>query len=420
MSRILKTSLKSGIKVITEEMSESESSSIGVWVKTGSRDEDPEFNGASHFIEHMLFKGTATRSAHDISKEIESVGGVLNAFTSREYTCFYAKVLNRDIPRAVDILSDILLNSKFDRRELVKERKVIMQEIKMVEDTPDDLIHDLFAEKFYKAHPLGRPILGTMETISSLDRPRLVDYFKKKYVSESIFITAAGGVRHSSLVKLLRSTFGKVEKSGGGEAVEKPEASAGACLVEKDLGQVHICIGVPVPPQSDPGRYRTYLLNTILGAGMSSRLFQKIREKRGLVYSVYSYLSLFRDTGALTVYAGTTEENFSKVVKLILGEFRNIGKDITASELKDAKSHLKGSMLLGLEASDNRMAKLAKDEIYFKEVVPVKEMVKGIDRVRTRDLKFTASKFLVPEKAALVAMGKVGSARLPAFLKKTV
>lgn len=417
MSRILKSTLKSGVRVITEEMTESESSSIGIWVKTGSRDEPLQLNGMSHFIEHMLFKGTASRSAHDISREIESVGGVLNAFTSREYTCFYAKVQNKDIPKAVDILTDLLMNSKFDKKELEKERKVIVQEIKMVEDTPDDLIHDLFAEKFYNDNPLGRPILGSIDTIGSFDRKKVVEYYRGRYVRENVFVTAAGGVRHKRLLSLLRKALGNIEGGEAGDNKRAPAASSGAFLFKKDLGQVHLCLGVPVPPQSDPRRYRTYLLNTILGSGMSSRLFQRIREKGGLVYSVYSYLNLFRDSGSLVVYAGTSEENFSKVVRLILREFKNIQKDLTAGEVADAKSHLKGSMLLSLETSDNRMAKLAKDEIYYKKSVSVKEIVREIDRVRPRDVKFVASKFLVPEKATLVALGRVNAGGLPKGLK---
>ena len=418
MSRIQKTTLKSGVRVITEEMIEAESSSIGIWVKTGSRDEPAHLNGMSHFIEHMLFKGTERRSAHDISREIESVGGVLNAFTSREYTCFYAKVLNKDIPRAVDILTDLVMNSVFSKKELEKERKVIVQEIKMVEDTPDDLIHDLYAESFYKAHPLGRPILGSIDTIGSFDRKKVVDYFHGRYVRDNVFITAAGGVKHARLVRLLKSAFGNVNGGAAGDNVKAPDASSGVFLFEKDLGQVHLCLGVPAPAQSDPRRYRTYLLNTILGSGMSSRLFQRIREKGGLVYSVYSYLNLFRDSGSLVVYAGTSEENFSKVVRLILREFKNIRKDLTALEVAEAKSHLKGSILLSLETSDNRMAKLAKDEIYYKKSVPVREIVREIDRVRPRDVKALASRLLTPEKATLTALGKVEMKGLPRGLKR--
>ncbi len=418
MSLIQKTTLKSGISVITEEMPDVESCSIGIWVNTGSRNEVREIGGVSHFIEHLLFKGTEKRTALEISREIESVGGVLNAFTSREYTCFYAKVLNKDLPLAIGLLSDMFLNSVFDRQELEKERMVVLQEIKMVEDTPDDLIHDLFAERFWKDHPLGWSVLGTKKTISSISREKIVAYFREQYISGNVFITAAGGLKHGQVARLLRPAFGPVGKRAREGASTPPSPASGVKLFRKDLEQVHLCLGVPTTPQAHPQRYRAYLLNTILGGGMSSRLFQEIREKRGLAYSVYSYLNLCKDAGSLIVYAGTSKDKFREVTELILKEYGRLRRNgVTGEELRNAKEQLKGGMLLGLETSDSRMTKLARDEIYFGRPVPVKEIVAGIDRVTASQMLDTAKSLLRPDSITLVAIGRVSQKSLPEGLK---
>ncbi|MBI5887285.1 MAG: insulinase family protein [Deltaproteobacteria bacterium] len=423
MSLIKKTVFKNGIKLLTEEMPGSESSSIGIWVNSGSRNETRKQGGISHFIEHMLFKGTKTRSALDISKEIESVGGILNAFTSREYTCFYVKVLNRDMGAATALLSDIFINSMFDAVEINKEKMVVLQEIKLVEDTPDDLIHDLFAERFWQGNPLGGSVLGTAATVKSFDRAGILDYYQRHYRSGPVFITVAGGIAHGRAARLLNGAFGKLKVSVDGappegvQPLERPVAFPGSTIVRKELEQAHLCMGVPVPAQAHKDRYKIYLLNTILGGGMSSRLFQEIREKRGLAYSVYSYLNLCKDTGALTVYAGTSKESFAATVRLVMKEFAKLRKGVTSDELKNAKSQLKGSMLLGLEASDNRMTKLARDEIYFGHVVPIKEITAGIDRVTIRDITPLAGALFDPRNVTLVAMGDVRSNALPKGLR---
>ncbi|OGP15320.1 MAG: zinc protease [Deltaproteobacteria bacterium GWA2_54_12] len=417
MPPIQKTVLTNGISVITEEMPGVESCSIGIWVNAGSRNETRAINGVSHFIEHLLFKGTKKRTALDISREIESVGGVLNAFTGREYTCFFAKILNKDLPRAADLLSDIFMNSKFDAKEMEKEKSVILQEIKMVEDTPDDLIHDLYAERFWQGHPLGWSILGPTETIKSMNRERVLEYFKEKYAPHSVFITAAGGLKHKKVLTLLKPLFGKLKKAATPEAATTPASEPGVQLIKKDLEQVHMCMGVPMPPQSHPDRYKVYLINTILGSGMSSRLFQEVREKRGLAYSVYTYLNLCKDAGTLVAYAGCNDAKFAEVSGLIMKEFERLGKDVKESELKNAKEQLKGGMLLGLETSENRMMKLARDEMYFGKPVTVKEIVRDIDKVTLKDLRKFASGFLSPEKLTVVAMGKVNPKKLPAGLK---
>ncbi|OGQ06222.1 MAG: zinc protease [Deltaproteobacteria bacterium RBG_19FT_COMBO_58_16] len=414
MSLIQKTALKSGINVITEEMPDVESATIGVWVNTGSRNESPEVSGISHFIEHLLFKGTLKRTSLDISREIESVGGVLNAFTSREYTCFYAKVLSNDLPLAIDLLSDIFMNSKFDKSELDRERMVVFQEIKMVEDTPDDLVHDLFAANFWQSHPLGRSILGTRKSVGELTRAQITKYFSEHYASNKVLITAAGKLKHRTVVRALNKTFGHVKSRPPKEDAGMPVSTPGLKLYKKSLEQTHLCLGMPCPEQPSPDRYKTYLLNTILGGGMSSRLFQQIREKRGLAYSVYSYLNLCRDTGSLVAYAGTSKESFGEVVALMLKEFEKFRKKgVTPTELDNAKEQLKGGMLLGLETSDNRMSKLARDEIYFNHFVPVKDIVKCIDRVTVEDIRAMAETLFVPEKMTLVAIGKVAPEQLP-------
>lgn len=394
-----------------------ESCTLGIWVNAGSRNESSSINGVSHFIEHLLFKGTKKRTALDISREIESVGGVLNAFTGREYTCFFAKILNKDLPRAADLLSDIFMNSKFDSKEMEKEKLVVLQEIKMVEDTPDDLIHDLYAERFWQGNPLGWSILGPADTIKSMTREKVLAYFREKYAPHSVFITAAGGLSHQKVLKLLKPIFGRMKSKGAAEAQLTPLSEPGVKLVKKELEQVHMCLGVPVPPQSHPDRYKVYLINTILGSGMSSRLFQEVREKRGLAYSVYTYLNLCKDAGTLVAYAGCNDAKFGEVSGLIMKEFERLGKDVTESELRAAKEQLKGGMLLGLETSENRMMKLARDQIYFGKPVTVREIVKEIDKVTLKDLRKAATEFLSPERLTAVAMGKVSPRKLPSGLK---
>jgi predicted Zn-dependent peptidase len=417
MPSVQKTVLPNGISVITEEMPGVESCSIGIWVNAGSRNETRSINGVSHFIEHLLFKGTKKRTALDISREIESVGGVLNAFTGREYTCFYAKILNKDLPKAIDLLSDIFMNSKFDSKEMEKEKLVVLQEIKMVEDTPDDLIHDLYAERFWQGDPLGWSILGPSETIKSMNRERVLAYFKEKYAPHSVFITAAGGLKHSKALKLLKPLFGKMKSAPPPVRSLPPASEPGVKLIKKELEQVHMCLGVPMPPQSHPDRYKVYLINTILGSGMSSRLFQEVREKRGLAYSVYTYLNLCKDAGTLVAYAGCNDAKFAEVSGLIMKEFERLGKDVKESELQCAKEQLKGGMLLGLETSENRMMKLARDEMYFGKPVTVREIVRDIDKVTLKDLRKSASELLSPKKLTVVAMGKVTPKKLPAGLK---
>ncbi len=419
MPRIERSLLNSGIKVLSYEMPDVESSTVGVWVKTGSRTEPARLKGISHFIEHLLFKGTKKRNALDIAKEIDSVGGVLNAFTSREYTCFYSKVLNKDLPRAINLLSDILVNSVFDSGEVEMERQVVLQEISMVNDTPDDLIHDLFSERLWKGQQVGAPVLGTEKTISSISRDDVLGYYGEHYHSGSVFIAAAGGVKHKKIAALFNKALGgiKVRTIDGGLQVPSPKS--GVKVVKRKLEQSHMCLGVPVGGQSHPDRYKLYVLNAILGGGMSSRLFQEIREKRGLAYSVFSYLNLMLDAGALVVYAGTSNEDFPKAASLIMKEFSSLrNKGVGRRELRDAKEQLKGNMLLSLETSDSRMMKLARDEMYFGKPVSIREVVRGIDAVKPRDIRAVADEFLRPSRVTMVTIGGATADGLPASLKR--
>ncbi len=377
-----KTILDNGIRVITEEIPYLRSVSIGVWVVTGSRDEQPHENGICHFIEHLLFKGTEKRTAFDIAKEIDSVGGTLNAFTGREYTCFYAKVIDKNLVLAIDLLSDIFLHSVMGVKDIEKERMVILQEIKMVEDTPDDYIHDLFNRACWRDHPLGFPIYGTSELVQSFDREKLDHFFRENYPPDRIIVCAAGNLNHQEVVRLIGETFGQIPKSAKARARSKPDPNPATHSWKRDLEQVHFCLGTRGLPYNHSLRFTSYVLNTILGGGMSSRLFQEIRENRGLAYSVYSYLPTYIDTGLMVVYAATNESSFREAVELVLKEFSRLKEEpLERGELETAKEQLKGNLLLSLESSDNMMTRLAKNEIYFKTYLPVGMILKGIDEV---------------------------------------
>lgn len=412
--------LNNGIKVLTEEIPHLLSVSIGIWVKMGSRYEDANNNGISHFIEHLLFKGTERRSALDIAKEIDSVGGVLNAFTGREYTCFYAKVLTKDLPLAVDLLSDVYNNPLFDSEELDKEKGVILQEIKMVDDTPDDLVHDMFTQNLWKDHPLGFPILGNAETVSSITSDDVKSYFQQYHVPEAVIISAAGNLKHEELVRLLEKSFGNTNGESHHRTITTPSPNASVIIDKRDLEQVHFCLGTTALSLSSPDRYKSYLLSVILGGGMSSRLFQEIREKRGLAYSVYSYLNSYADIGSLVIYAGTGKDAINEVLSLVLKEFGKLKEgELEETELYTAKEQLKGNLLLGLESSDSRMSKLAKEEIYFNRYIPVEEVMSEIDRVTLNDIGELAETYFVQDSLTLVALGKLKSLDIPALSCKT-
>ncbi len=378
-----KTVLENGLRVITEAWPHTEAASVGIWVRTGSRDERPEENGLSHFIEHLVFKGTRRRSALDIVREIESVGGTINAFTAKEYTCFHAKVLDKDLPLALDVLCDLLTEPLFDPVELEKERMVILQEIKMADDVPDDHIYDLFHRSFWGDHPLGLPIIGTKETVSSFSREQIEGFFRRRYTPERMIVAAAGHIEHEEVVREVEKRLGSIPPSDDHRPEPRAEGGKGGVGVEyRELEQVHLCLGVRGIPYAHPNRFAGYVLHTILGGNMSSRLFQEIREKRGLTYSVYSFMNSYRDSGVLGVYAGTTKEELDEVIDLILRELRRMkAGEIEEREVQVAKEYLKGNMVLALESSDGRMSRLAKNEIYFGRHIPLEEALRELDRV---------------------------------------
>ncbi|MEW6616375.1 MAG: pitrilysin family protein [Thermodesulfobacteriota bacterium] len=401
-----KTTLDNGIRIVTEDVPYVNSVSIGVWVVLGSRDEKRNENGISHFIEHMLFKGTKNRTAMQIAKEIDSVGGILNACTSKEYTSFYAKVLTKDLPLAIDLLSDILLKSTFDPKEIDKERQVILQEICMVEDTPDEYIQELFNRVFFREHPLGYPVIGEPETVGTIDRDRMINFFKEYYTSNRIIIAVCGNVKHDEVVRMIEDDFGSLPKKDGYTAKDLPNPISQVLIQEKELEQIHICLGSKGPSQTHPLRYASYILNAVLGGGMSSRLFQEIREKRGLVYSVYSYMSAYFDTGLFTIYAGTDGDALRKVIKLVIKELKGLKINaLKKRQLQMAKEQLKGNLILACENIDNRMSRLAKSEIYFGKFITVDEIINGIEKVTSEEITHLAEEIFNKDYLSLAVLG---------------
>ncbi len=384
-----KSLLDNGIRVVSQEMPEHRSVSLGIWVENGSRHESAAENGLSHFIEHLLFKGTARRSAAQIAEEMDAVGGVLNAFTAKEHTCYYAKVLDENLPLAIDLLTDIFLNSSFDPEEIERERSVILQEISQAEDTPDDYVHDLFNLDFFKDHPIGRPICGREQTVNGFSREDILDFFNARYRPRRVIVSAAGNFRHDALVEEIAARLGTVRDGDGSGADSEsvPDMGSGVFPHAKSLEQVHLCLGVAGLAQAHPQRYAAYVLNTLLGGGMSSRLFQEIREKRGKAYSVYSFSSSYKDVGYFGVYAGTSLESTEEVVALIVKELRKLaGGEISAEELGRTQGQLVGSMMLGLESTDSWMSHIARNEIYFGRAVGTDEICRQIRAVSRDDV----------------------------------
>ena len=404
-----KTVLDNGIKIITEKLPYFQSITFGIWVMTGSRHENKEENGISHFIEHMLFKGTEKRGASDIAREIDSVGGILNAFTSKEYTCLYVKVLDRHLDLAIDLLLDIFLNSNFKPEEAERERGVILQEIRMVEDTPDENIQDMFSQSFFKDHPLSYPILGSLHSVRRISRKKLLSCFTGSYHQPShIIVSAAGKIEHEKLVDKVASVLASFPH----EELTPPENSFHPSAVffirPKKLEQVHICLGTKGLSQVHPSRFTSYLLNTILGGGMSSRLFQEIREKRGLAYTVYSYQSSYRDTGLFTIYMGVGEDSAEQAISLVIQELKRLREEpVPDAELQAAKEQLKGNLLLASENTDNRMTRLAKSEIYFNKFVTVEEVLKNIDKTKSEEVGNLAREIFNSEYLSLAVLGPV-------------
>jgi predicted Zn-dependent peptidase len=413
---IRRQKLPNGLTVITEQMQHIRSASIGIWLQTGSRDEDAEWNGISHFIEHMVFKGTKHRTAEEIARQVDSIGGNMDAFTAKECICFNVKVLDEHVPTALDILSDLVLNPNFDPADITRERGVIMEEIKMDEDNPDYLVHEIFTQNFWKDHPLGKPILGTKETVKRFERQPVVDAYAHRFSPGNIIVSAAGNLDHDQFVELVTKHFEhmKPSKNGNGFHSSAPKIVSRIILRNKKaLEQVQLCLGVPAHPIAHEKRHAGYILNTLLGGGMSSRLFQNIRERQGLAYSIYSDLNPYRDTGCLAVYAGTSLASASKVVQSVVKEFRNLkAEPVPEEELKRSKAQLKGSLMLSLESSTARMSNLARQEMYFDRFYDLDELIEKIEAVTADDLTELANEFFKTESVAVTVLGNLPGLKL--------
>ena len=413
-----KSVLPNGIRILTERMPHVRSVAVGVWVETGSRHEREARGGVSHLIEHLVFKGTATRTAQDIARTMDSVGGQMDAFTTKENTCFYVQVLDEHLPLAVDLLTDILLHPLFDAEELEREKSVVLQEIRMVEDTPDDVIHDLFAAQVWGDHPLGRPILGTRELVTGFGRDGIAEHFGEEYVPPQIIIAVAGNVTHEQVVELFGRGFNGFERGARPRAGSTPRLCPGVNIVHKALEQVHLVMGFPGLRHAAPERYAMFLLNDVIGGSMSSRLFQEIRERQGLVYSIHTGAQAYADTGVLYVQAATDAQNFSKVLKSVLKELRDLKKDgITADELKRAKDHLKGSLMLSLESTSSRMNRLAKHEMHLGSFLTMDAMLASIDGVKHEEVQALVTQVLDEDQLALTTLGPLDRRNLPAELR---
>ena len=409
---IVKEVLPNGLTLLTESMPHVRSVAVGVWLKRGSRHETEAQTGISHFIEHMVFKGTKTRSAETIAAEVDSIGGHMDAFTAKEYAAFHLKVLDEHLSLAVDILGDIVLNPLFDPAEMTKEKKVIFEEINMVEDTPDDLVIENLTEAFWPDHPLGRPILGTKKSVSSFKRDALASFFRSVYRPSNIVVSAAGHLEHEAAAALVKRHFEALEK-GGARGNGRPPRPAAKIVArsKKELEQVHLCLGAPAYPHGHADRYGAYIMNTVLGGSMSSRLFQNVREKRGLAYSISSGVTAYSDAGILTVYAGTSLDSVDEVVRLTVEEFRRmIDEPLPAEELRRAKDHLKGSLMLSLENTGSRMSHLARQEIYFGRHFTLDEIMAGIESVEAPDVQRIASEVLAGD-LSLSILGNLGRYR---------
>jgi len=404
-----RTELPGGLRVLTERMSAVRSVTLGIWAGVGSRDETPRLAGASHYLEHLLFKGTRRRSARDIAEAMDAVGGETNAFTSKEYTCFYARTLDRDLPLAVDILVDMLRSSRLAGVDVDAERTVILEEIGMHNDAPDDVVHDLFAEALFGGHPLGRPVLGTVDSITSIQRDAIIRYWRRHYMPGNLVVAAAGSLEHDQVVELVAEAFGDAgagEPIGPREGRREPRVHGGVAVRPKPTEQAHVVLGSRGLSRSDPRRFALGVLNVAFGGGVSSRLFQEVREKRGLVYSIYSYAAQFTETGSFSVYAGAAPKRIHEVLAIVRDELERVVADgLTEAELERGKGHLEGSLVLGMEDTSGRMTRLGKSELTFGEILSVDEVIRRVDAVTDADVRAVAKEVLGTGPRALALIG---------------
>ena len=407
-----KTCLDNGIRILTKQMNNVRSVCMGIWVNVGARDEAFSESGLSHFIEHMIFKGTEKRSGFQIAKEFDAIGGHTNAFTSMENTCYHGKIMDTHLETMVDILSDIFLNSVFDHQEIDKERSVILQEIGMVEDTPDEYVHLLSGKSYWGDHPLGRSILGTPENVLGFGNETLMDFFHRFYQPERIVISAAGNLSHEPFVEMIRKPFESISlPQNNGFPDRKTPTNSGRSSIDiqfRELEQVHFCLGLKGVSLTDPRRYTISLLTTILGGNMSSRLFQEIREKRGLAYSVYSFVSSYLDTGMLGVYAAVKSEQAIEAIALVLNEIKMLKKEfVTTTELNNAKEYTKGNLMLAAESNEHQMFRLAQNENLFGRHIPLQDIVDQIDRVTKENIVDLADQLFQTDQMSLTLLGPI-------------
>lgn len=412
---IVRDVLPNGLRVLTERMPHVRSVSIGVWLTRGSRHESAAQSGIAHFVEHMLFKGTATRSAEEIAQTVDSIGGQMDAFTAKEYAGYYLKVLDEHLPLAIDVLADIVMNPAFRDDDIEREKKVVLEEIKMVEDTPDDLVHELFTERFWAGHPLGRPILGQPETVEALTADVLRQYFSGVYTAPNLIVAAVGNIEHDRVRDLVARAFDALPRLSIVAAETPPDVVPGVTIRHKDLEQSHVCLGTSGYRQDHADRYASYALNTVLGGSMSSRLFQNVREKRGLAYAVFSGLSAYRDTGTMTVYAGCANDAVSELIDVVVAELRKIKDEpLGDAELQRAKDHLKGSLMLNLESTSSRMSHIARQEIYFDTQQGLDETLEGVGKVTQEDVQRVARDLFADGQLAATVVGAVDGLTIPA------
>lgn len=402
-----KTTLDNGVRIVTEEMPYLQSVSLGIWVRSGSRFEQPAVNGICHFIEHMLFKGTERRSAFTIAKEIDSVGGALNAFTSKELTAYYCRILSEHLELAVDLLSDIFLNASFPEEEIEREKQVICQEIHQMEDNPEDLVHEILLSKFWRDDPFGQSTLGTIPNIVKLDRDTIVEFKRSYYTPQETLVCAAGNIEHNRFVDLIAKQMSGFPKGSAQAKPTEPKTDSSANVVERDLEQVHVCLAAAGPCAVDESRYAADILSTILGGGMSSKLFQEVREKRGLAYSVDSFFSSFSDTGILGIYAGCDPERLEELMQIMGKETLELSKSMTEEDIVTAKSQIKGNLILAMESTGARMNRLAKGEYYFGRHIPLSEIINSLENVTTNDLHATGEELINSGRFTAVALGPV-------------
>lgn len=405
-----KTVLENGVRIISEKMPEVRSATLGIWVNVGSRNDPTGREGMAHFTEHMLFKGTSKRSAVQIAKEIDALGGVLNAQTAKEYTVYYTRVLDEYLDKASDVLFDLFLDSQLNPEEMEKEKKVVVQEIRMTEDTPDDYITDLFAEAFFQKSTLGIPILGSVESVSSIGRQDIADFMSTLYDPKSIIVAAVGNLDHAQLVELAAPRFSALKSAGSARPSigSCPEFTGKTRVFNRDIEQVHITMGTPGASMQDESRWSYIVLNTILGGSMSSMLFQEAREKLGLVYSIYSYMSSYRDCGVLATYAATTPEHVRQTIDITAQQMDKLKKgDFGGISIEDVKTQIKGNLLLSRESTVNRMSSLAKNELYYGREVKVEEVIEHIEAVMDSDVVALASDIFQRSKITMVTLGKL-------------